>query len=259
MTKKQKKYRKVCSTIKDIIQKAKELEKVHESMLEQVHPVFQKSAANLVHYLAFRSFDIDKLQSELENLGLPFLSTIESHVMRSLYNLQNILHLEDVANPKGYISVKKSRRIMRKNNKLLFGYKSKQRRTRIMVTLPSSAADDKVFVRRLISLGMNCARINCAHDNPEKWARMIENIKWANTKLNKKCKISMDLAGPKLRSGKMVPGPKVININPQGYDLGKVVQPANIWIAPPDVPPPSNSKANGVCARILFILKLVLN
>ena len=183
MTKKQKKYRKVSSTIKDIIQKAKELEKVHENMLEQVHPVFQKSAPNLLHYLAFRSFDIDKLQSELEDLGLPLLSTIESHVMRSLYNLQNILHhllgLEDVANPKGYISVKKSRRIMRKNNKLLFGYKSKQRRTRIMVTLPGSAADDKVFVRRLIRLGMNCARINCAHDNPEKWAGMIENIKWA--------------------------------------------------------------------------------
>ncbi len=261
MTKKQKKYRKVCSTIKDIIQKAKELEKVHESMLEQVHPVFQKSAANLVHYLAFRSFHIDKLQSELENLGLPFLSTIESHVMRSLYNLQNILHhllgLEDVANPKGYISVKKSRRIMRKNNKLLFGYKSKQRRTRIMVTLPSSAADDKVFVRRLISLGMNCARINCAHDNPEKWARMIENIKWANTKLNKKCKIAMDLAGPKLRTGRMVPGPKVININPQGYDLGKVVQPANIWIAPPDVPPPSNSEVDYVLPVVYSLYKKI--
>ena len=250
MTKKQKKYHQVCSTIRDIIQKAKELEKVHESMLEQVHPVFQKSAANLVHYLAFRSFNIDKLQSELENLGLPFLSTIESHVMRSLYNLENILHhllgLEDVANPKGYISVKKSRQIMRKNNKLLFGYKSKQRRTRIMVTLPSSAADDRAFVRKLISLGMNCARINCAHDNPEKWERMIENIKWANIKLNKKCKIAMDLAGPKLRSGRIILGPKVINNNPQGYDFGKVVQPANIWIAPHNVPPPSNSKADYV-------------
>ena len=83
MTKKQKKYRKVCSIIKDIIQKAKELEKVHESMLEQVHPFFQKSAANLVHYLAFRSFDIDKLQSELENLGNSFnlnLSSLEDLV-----------------------------------------------------------------------------------------------------------------------------------------------------------------------------------
>ncbi|UCH13890.1 MAG: hypothetical protein JSV22_12385, partial [Bacteroidales bacterium] len=171
MTTKHEKYLKVCSMIRDIIQKSKDLEKVYESELSQVHPIFKKSAANLLHYMAFRSFDIDQLQLELKSLGLPSLSTIESHVMRSLFNLQNILHhlvgFEEVASPKGYVSVKKSNRIMRKNSKLLFGFKSKKRRTRIMVTLPNYAADDQVFVQKLISQGMNCARINCAHDDPE--------------------------------------------------------------------------------------------
>ena len=250
MTKKQEKYLQVCSIIKDIIQKSRDMEKVHERELAQVHPIFKKSATNLLHYLAFRSFDIDQLQLELKDLGLPSLSTIESHVMRSLFNLQNILHhlldLEEVASPKGYVSVKKSNRIMGKNNKLLFGYKSKKRRTRIMVTLPSFAADDPVFVQKLVILGMNCARINCAHDGPEIWARMVENIHKANEKLKKNCKIAMDLGGPKLRSGQMVPGPKVINIKPRRDDLGRVIHPSNIWIAPPAVPPPSNSDVDVV-------------
>lgn len=226
------------------------MEHVYALELSQVHPIFKKSARNLIHYLAFRSFDIDKLQLELKNLGLPSLSTIESHVMRSLYNLQNILHhllhLEDVANPKGYVSFKKSNRILRKNNKLLFGYKSKKRRTRIMVTLPSFAADNPKFLKKLVGLGMNCARINCAHDNPDIWARMIENIDKANEKLHKNCKIAMDLAGPKLRSGQMVHGPEVIKIKPRRDDLGRIIQPARIWIAPPDVAPPLNAEVDVV-------------
>ena len=250
LTKKQKKYANVSATIAEIIQKSKHMETTYERELSLVHPIFEKSAKNLLHYLAFRTFDIDRLQLKLMNLGLPSLSNIESHVMRSLFNLQNILHhlldLEDVANPKGYVSFKKSNRIMRKNNKLLFGYKSKNRRTRIMVTLPTLAAKDPLFVRKLMLLGMNCARINCAHDDPEIWARMVANIHSANKKLNKKCKIAMDLAGPKLRSGKMISGPKVIKIKPHRDDLGNIIQPAHIWIAPPDVTPPLKAEVDAV-------------
>ena len=43
---------------------------------------------------------------------------------------------------------------------------------------------------------------------------MIENIQNASSKLNKKCKIAMDLGGPKLRTGPMVAGPKVVRIRP---------------------------------------------
>ena len=201
------------------------MENDYATELSQVHPLFKKSATIYCTTWHFVPSILTDFSSDLKNLGLPSLSTIEGHVMRSLYNLQNILHhllhLEDVANPKGYISVKRSNKIMRKNNKLLFGYKSKKRSTRIMVTLPSLAADDQIYVQRLVSLGMNCARINCAHDHPDVWARMIENIHTANKKLNKKCKIAMDLAGPKLRSGQMIPGPKVVRIKPQRDDLGK--------------------------------------
>lgn len=244
------KYLSVCASIKDIIQKTKEIEKSYELELAKVHPVFKKSAVNLLHYLAFRTFNIDELQIELKNLGLPSLSSIEGHVMRSLYNLQNILHhllgLQEVLNPKGYVSVKKSERIMRKNNKLLFGYKSNKRTTRIMVTLPSIAADEPIFVENLISLGMNCARINCAHDNPDSWTGMIKNIHKANEKLKKNCKITMDLAGPKIRTGAVDTSKDGIKIKALCDDLGKINKSALLWIAPPDVLPPFHEEFNPI-------------
>jgi pyruvate kinase len=87
---------------------------------------------------------------------------------------------------------------------------------------------------------MNCARINCAHDDAESWAKMIHNVQTANAQLKKNCKITMDLGGPKLRTGPMQAGPKVIHISPTRDDRGRVTNPARVWIAPPDVPLPAD-------------------
>jgi pyruvate kinase len=45
-----------------------------------------------------------------------------------------------------------------------------------MVTVPSEAATDYELVRDLVARGMNCMRINCAHDNQEAWSGMIANL-----------------------------------------------------------------------------------
>ena len=231
--------------IKEIIEKIKELEKNYSEEIELVSPVYRKSALNLIHYLGFRSFEIDNLQDELRDLALPSLSNIEAHVMKSLLSLHSILnHL--LGNPdrekrKGIISVKKSKKILDRNTKLLFGYKSKKRRTRIMVTLPSTAADDYKFVNKLISLGMNSARVNCAHDNTETWDKMIGNVRTASDKLLKNCKVMMDLGGPKLRTGAIIRGPKIIHIKPEKDVEGKVTNPAKLWIAPPYISPPDDT------------------
>ena len=76
--------------------------------------------------------------------------------------------------------------MIRKNAKRLFGYRSKGRNTRIMVTMPSEAAYDYKLVENMITEGMNCARINCAHDNEESWLGMIENIRRASSKTESK-------------------------------------------------------------------------
>jgi pyruvate kinase len=239
------KLRLINQQIDEIIAKVREMEDHYAEEIEAVHPVYRKSALNLVHYLGFRSFDIDDLQEQLREHGLPSLSNVEAHVMKSLLSISNILkHL--LGNPvgekrKGIISVKKSKKILNRNTRLLFGYKSRKRRTRIMVTLPGTAAEDYVFVNRLINLGMNSARINCAHDDTLAWGKMIDNVKLASERLGKNCKVMMDLGGPKLRTGSIVPGPKIIHIKPEKDVTGKITDPAKIWIAPPEIPPPDDT------------------
>jgi len=229
--------------ISNIIEKAHEMENKYFVEISSVHTVYQKSAQNLIHYLAFRSFDIDLLQDRLREIGLPSLTYIEGHVMESLLSIKTIInHLlgdQRIEQSRRTIKSARSKKILSKNTKLLFGYKSKKRRTRIMVTIPSIAAEEPKYVRRLLKAGMNSARINCAHDGPEEWGKMIDHINAAKAVLNKSCKVMMDLGGPKLRTGPMIEGPKVMHIRPRRNDLGVVVSPARIWIAPPDAVPPN--------------------
>ncbi|MEZ4949114.1 MAG: pyruvate kinase [Saprospiraceae bacterium] len=48
---------------------------------------------------------------------------------------------------------------------------------------------------------MEILRINCSHDQPEDWEKMITHAKKAEKVLGVKALIYMDLAGPKLRTG----------------------------------------------------------
>ena len=220
-----------------IIDKATELEEVYSDKINNVHPVYRRSAQNLVHYLAFRSFEIDELQQLLRNQSLPSLSSIEAHVMDSLLSIKTIInHLQN--NPTtehlpGVVQIHESRKLLKRNTKLLFGYKSKRRLTRIMVTLPGEAANNYDFVQNLLEVGMNSARVNCAHDTPEDWGKMIANVRQAKKVLKKNCRVMMDLGGPKLRTGEIKPGPQLIRIKPSRNVLGQVVSPAKVWLAPP--------------------------
>lgn len=232
----------IAQEISLILEKAIAMEKEYAQELRQVHPVYAKSAKNLIHYLAFRNFDVDHLQNKLRELSLPSLSNIESHVVHSLLNIKTIInHLQGkqvVEKISGVLTIPQSKSLLTKNTKLLLGSKSKNRRTRIMVTLPGIAAKHPKFIKRLLKLGMNSSRINCAHDTPEVWEKMIEQVKNACPAKQRKCKIMMDLAGPKLRTGQMQPGPQVVHIKPKRNALGRVTKPAQVWLAPPGINPP---------------------
>ena len=111
-----------------------------------------------------------------------------------------------------------------------------------MVTQPTEAATNEYFVKSILKQGMDCARVNCAHDDEIVWQQIIELIR-AN---DRHCKIMMDLGGPKLRTGKMKPGPKVIHIKPTKNTLGQVIEPARIWLAPSGIKPPKGKEADVV-------------
>ena len=72
---------------------------------------------------------------------------------------------------------------------------------------------------------MDCMRINCAHDNPQAWLGMIRNLQKAREETGRNCRILMDVAGPKLRTGPIEPGPSVIKCRPKRDVYGRVVLP----------------------------------
>lgn len=54
-----------------------------------------------------------------------------------------------------------------------------------MVTMPSEAADDFQLVRQLLANGMDCMRINCAHDDSNAWGCMVAHLQRAKQELGR--------------------------------------------------------------------------
>jgi pyruvate kinase len=162
------------------------------------------SAANLAAYLALRRRDLRSLQSELEPWGVSSLGHSESHVMATL---------DAVVATIGAIAARSSAGVNRPshrafqrgpdrivaNTDALFGPSADHRAVRIMVTLPSEAAADPVIAEELVRRGMDCARINCAHDSAPAWRSMIEHVRQAARITGRTCAIAMDLVGRKVR------------------------------------------------------------
>ncbi len=226
------KIRALMNDLEEVISILKIAESEHLAEIESVHPSFKNGARNLIHYRTFRSLDLKTLQKKLSVYGLSILASTESHVMATLTNSHHILKAL-IQDTKPNLSVKKtsiknSVKQQKKHTKDLFGYRSKGRRVRIMVTLPTEAATNYQLVYDLLSAGMNSARINCAHDSPEIWALMIENLNRAKVALHKNCKVFMDLAGPKIRTGQLEDGPRVRKFRPKKNELGEIIQPAFI-------------------------------
>ena len=206
------------------------------------------SAANLMHYLALRRHDIRQLQAELAALGLSSLGRTESHVIsalsaviRVLSHLAGIEEIEIAPLERSEApTLGSGRKLLERNTDSLLGPAPEGRKVRIMVTMPEEAATDYKLVRDLVVNGMNCMRINCAHDSPAAWEGMIRNLRRAEQETGKPCKVEMDIPGPKFRTGPMEPGPRVLKYRPKRDVFGRVKSPARIWLTPaarPEAPP----------------------
>ena len=211
------------------------LRKLREAMLDaerrdvpdepRVDPVHHEGARNLVHYLAFRKNDVRPLQQGLVRLGLSSLGRSEAHILPSVDQLLSLLDPHDSSgrfspgdassDPASAIDEAQDR--LRANTDRALGPRPAGRRTRIMVTMPTEAARKPEFVRELLKRGMDCARINTAHDNESAWKAMVHNIRSEAEAAGRECRILMDLPGPKLRTGPQ-PSGKAGKINLQVGD-----------------------------------------
>ena len=90
--------------------------------------------------------------------------------------------------------------------------------------------------RDLLAAGMDVMRINCARDNPDAWAAMVDNLRRAQRELGRSCKILTDLGGPKLRTGAIQSAGRILRIKPTRDVRGRVVTPARVWLTPAEIP-----------------------
>ena len=81
----------VIDEIDEILAAIEEAEKEQAENLAAIHPVYAKSARNLLHYQVFRSFDFRKSQKRLRNLSLSRLANADRHIKASLLNTRKIL------------------------------------------------------------------------------------------------------------------------------------------------------------------------
>lgn len=206
----------------------------------------RESAKNLLHYLALRRHDLRHIQDSLAVQGLSSLGRAEAHVRANVDSIERVvrrlLSTDDRESlPNDALGYAEGLSLLRSHTEMLLGPKPAHRMVRIMVTMPSEAADHYQFVRKLLLDGMDCMRINCAYDDASAWAKMIQHARKAEKETGKSCRILMDLAGPKLRTGPVKRGPAVLKWRPRRNVYGNVVRPARIWLTGADdiVPPPA--------------------
>lgn len=166
--------------------------------------------ANLAHYIALRQHDIRPLQRRLMARGLSSLGRLESRVLPTLDAVLGALGFIN-GNPAPFPMPDEAtffagEKRLEEATEALFGPTPANRRTRIMVTLPTQAASDPAYILDLAEHGMDCARINCAHDTPDDWRAMARHARAAGEKLGRTITVLMDIAGPKIRTAEVLPG-----------------------------------------------------
>ena len=193
------------------------------------HPAHRRSAANLVHYLELRHHDVRDLQARLAAAGLSSLGRSEAHVLATVEEVLSVLARLNGHEPPlraAGVALSEGHESLAANAEALLGTSPETRGTRIMVTLPTEAANDRGLVERMTRAGMDIARVNCAHDGPETWTQMIGHVRSTRRTDGHRPRVAMDLAGPKLRTGPLHPGPRVVRISPRRDRLGVVTAPA---------------------------------
>lgn len=169
---------------------------------------FCASARNLASYLALRRHDLRDLQLALIRWGLSSLGRSESRVQPMLDAVVATLGAICGIDPATRLpypseeSIFQGDQIIAREAALLFGPAKAHRSTRIMVTLATEIAQDLPMMKALLQAGIECVRINCAHDDAATWEQMLGTLRLAERELGlgERVHVLMDLGGPKVRT-----------------------------------------------------------
>jgi pyruvate kinase len=219
----------------------------HAADIAAVAGVHRAGALNLVHFTTMRQLDLRELQADLMDVGITSQAAAGADVRAKVVAARTLVAaLQGDSQVRDLDALRRAlmrgESILEANSRALFGPMRAGRPTRIMVTLPSEAAHEPDLVASFVRAGMDVARINCAHDDPTAWAAMALHVRSAAATAGRQVLVSMDLPGPKLRTGPIVDGPCVGRARVTRTESGEVLEPATILLrsrdAPsPDVPP----------------------
>lgn len=225
-----------------------DFEKSMQAELDQINPDCRQSARNLLDYVELRRHDIRELQGRLSALGLSSLGRSEAYILAALRQILTVLgtarNQPTQLCGEAPVTFDQGRQLLERRTDALFGPRPPGRHVRIMVTMSHEAAERYEHVRELLASGMDCVRINCAHDDQQAWQRMIAHLRKACQELAKPCCLLMDLAGPKLRTGPIAAGPAIFKWRPTRDAMGRVTRPVRIVLSGGDEPLASETKSD---------------
>jgi pyruvate kinase len=205
--------------------------KKRQPLFSKIHPLQLPSANNLIHYLTLRKEDVRELQDSLHILGLSSLASSESHIHRQLQSILQLLGKQYTSAELDTCTYEYNQQQIIHKSEMLFGSKSDAVTPYLMVTFDAGFADNYALIKTLLQNGMNVARINCAHDDEATWSKMIHQLKRACRITGLKCKIYMDLAGPKIRTKLMCKGSEKGKVKVKEGDLVWLADDANGFAA----------------------------
>ncbi|KAJ0989332.1 hypothetical protein J5N97_007688 [Dioscorea zingiberensis] len=245
-------------------------EQWNASRLKICHRTYLPSAINLIHYLAVHSLGIQELKEELYTIGLLDLDSATCHVLASitaciqlLGNLppvfiedgKNTIHTNKnirdhvTSQDSNYardITISTMRKMRSRHAKALFGSVQDKKDVHIMVTVGKEVVSNELLLGDLLKAGTDIIRINCAHDDPSIWSEIIRLARHSSQMLEKPCRVLMDLAGPKLRTGSLKSGPCVMKISPKKDAKGDIIFPAQVYLSRSGCCPPAHISPDAV-------------
>lgn len=196
-----------------------------------VDPKNAYSRDNLLVYLALREKDLSELQIALSNLGLSSLGRLEGDVLLSIEQVLERLGFSPTSTSLQKPTYSLANSILEERSKRLLGRPREGRKTRIMVTLDAPYIFQPELLEQLLLSGMDIARINCAHDSEREWLMLINAIRAAEERLvqrgkkvGRTCRILMDLAGPKIRTGPLALESRPLKLSVQKDFAGKTTK-----------------------------------
>ncbi len=212
--------------------------------IDRVPPEARESARNLVHYVALRQLELRDLQEQLQEHGLSSLGRSEGSVLNTLLDLQARVtealiargaraseDLERIASRRAReLDWPAIKDLLHQRTRELFGQKPEGRHIYIMVTAPSANEADVDWMRAMLQAGMNVLRVNTAHEDQASWSRVIDALAEARRDTGHECRVVMDLAGPKIRTGPIGGARRIVTWKPTRNEAGEIVTPATMQL-----------------------------